>query len=103
MKRGVVRSLKIDNGLRDNTAEVWTRGNFSRVVTPPSLTLSMFLVDFFYKFEEQFGLKILNWEVLNDNQDEKIVSILIHHEPTEKAIVAHPPEPEDPDEPDVRL
>jgi len=88
----VVRSLKIDNGLRDCTAEVWTKGSFSRVVASPSLTLSAFLVDLFYEFEEQLGLKILNWEIINDSKDEERMSILIHHELKEKAKVAQSPE-----------
>jgi hypothetical protein len=73
-------------------------GNFSRVLLPslpnqlvqtgkisslrPAF-LSEFLLDLFFEFENQFDLRILNWEVLEDG-----LIILIHHEPKEKAEVA---------------
>jgi hypothetical protein len=64
----------------------------------------MFLVNFLSEFEEQFGLKILNWEVLSDSRD-NVRPILIHHEPKEKKEEGHGHSPFEPDpfEPDIRL
>ncbi len=89
----IYRSLKVDIFLID----VITKGNFSRVVASPLLALSIFLVELFSEFEERFGLKIINWNVLSEGENG--IPILIHHEPREKAKVVHLPG----FEPDARL
>ncbi len=90
----VIRSLKIGN----DTVEVMTKGNFSRMAVSPFLAfLSMFLVYLFSGFEERFYLKILNLDVLSEGENGS--SILIHHEPKEKARFAYLPKTE----PDIGL
>ncbi len=81
----IIRSLEIN----ERMVEIITRGNFSRMVASPFLDfLSIFLVNLFSEFEEQFGLKILSWEIIDEGENGK--PILIHHEPKEKAKVARP-------------
>lgn len=98
----VTRSLKSG----EYRGEVTTKGNFSSVpltdqyfircrsIDSTSMNSTAFLQDLFSEFEEQFGLRILNWEIREEGR-----VVLIHHEPKEKTEAATAGQKENPKSP----
>ncbi len=89
---------------------VETKGNFSLTKTPENSWLNKgrvfknegeILQELLCQFEKELGLRIVSWQTWNLFQNG--TRILINHEPTKKDKVVLPPEPADPDEPDVGL
>lgn len=93
--------------VNEYTFYVTRKGNFSilhaRLYLDPSYRLAILRLirKVFFLFEERFDLKIISWETSHSASE---ITILVNHEPKEKAGIAHPFEHEtDPDDPDIKL